>query len=76
MFLVHNEGAKLTASWLNALATALVAAGVFAPGAALTYRLTPMAVDTRFLFAIAFGCFALGAVLHLLGRAFLGRLHE
>jgi hypothetical protein len=26
MFLVHNERAKLTASWLNALATALVTA--------------------------------------------------
>jgi hypothetical protein len=28
---VRNERRKLTASWLNAIATALVAAGVFAP---------------------------------------------
>ena len=76
MFLVHNERTKLTATWLNTLATALVAAGVFAPGAALIYRLTPVAIDSRSLFVIAFGCFALGGALHLLGRAFLGRLNE
>ena len=37
MFLVHNEQTKLTAAWLNTLATALVAAGTFAPFAALFY---------------------------------------
>jgi hypothetical protein len=37
MFLVENERTKLTAGWLNALATALVATGVFAPAAALLY---------------------------------------
>jgi hypothetical protein len=37
MFLVHNERTKLTATWLNTLATALIAAGVFAPAVAALY---------------------------------------
>lgn len=40
MFLIHNEQTKLTANWLNALAAATVAAGVFAPVAALIYGLS------------------------------------
>lgn len=76
MPLVRNEQTKLTASWLNALAAALVAAGVFAPVAALIYGFTPIALDNRYLLVVAFGCFVLGSVLHLLGRAFLGRLRE
>jgi hypothetical protein len=44
MFLVHNERTKLTATWLNALATALIAAGLFAPFAALFYGLTELRV--------------------------------
>ena len=76
MPLVHNEQVKLTANWLSALAAALVAAGVFAPVAALIYGFTPVVMGDRYLFAIAFGCFVLGSVLHLLGRVFLGRLRE
>ncbi|MGH6727089.1 MAG: hypothetical protein ACREB8_11165 [Pseudolabrys sp.] len=76
MFLVQNEQTKLTASLLSALAASLVAAGVFAPAAALLYRLTPLAIDIGYMFAIAFGCFALGAGLHLFARTFLRRLRE
>ena len=76
MFLVHNEQTKLTASWLNSLAAALVAAGVFAPVAALMYRFAPIAIDYRSLVVMALGCFGLGGVLHLLGWAFLRRLRE
>ena len=76
MYLIHNERTKLTAAWLNALATALVAAGAFAPAAALLYRVTPAVIDGRYIFAIALGCFVLGGGLHLLGRAFLGSLRE
>ena len=39
MFLVDNECTKLTASWLNALGIALIAAGAFAPAAAWLYGL-------------------------------------
>ncbi|MDP1604990.1 MAG: hypothetical protein Q8M03_17205 [Legionella sp.] len=76
MFLVHNEQVKLTATWLNTLATAIVAAGVFAPMAALLYQVTPFVLDARTSFAVGFGCFALGGGLHLLGRALLRRLRE
>lgn len=76
MFLVHNERTKLTASWLNALATALLAAGAFAPGAALIYRLTPVGIGPRYMIAVAVGCFIIGGALHLLGRIFLRRLRE
>jgi hypothetical protein len=76
MFLVHNEQTKLTASWLNALATALVAAGFFAPAAAFLYGLSQMPVDRWTMVALALVCFALGGGIHVLGRAVLGRLRE
>jgi len=75
-FLVHNERTKLTATWLNTLATASVAAGVFAPIAALLYQLAPVSMAVRDFIAIGLGCFAIGGALHLLGRASLGRLRE
>ena len=76
MFLVHNERAKLTATWLNALATALVAAGCFAPAAAWLYGLSALPVGPAYLSAIAFACVAAGLGLHLSGLAMLGRLRE
>jgi hypothetical protein len=42
---VRNERRKLTASWLNAIATALMAAGVFAPVASQIYGFGPKRVD-------------------------------
>lgn len=76
MFLVHNERTKLTAAWLNALAAALIAAGVFAPVVALMYGLPQMSADGSRLSLVTLGCIAGGAFLHWLGRALLGRLHE
>ncbi len=76
MFLVRNEQTKLTAAWLSALATALVAAGVFAPGAALIYRLTPVDIGIGYMIAVAAGCFAFGLLLHILSRLSLRRLRN
>ena len=76
MFLVHNERTKLTAGWLNTLATALVAAGTFAPIAALLYGFSNAAVDRSSLTASAGICFIGGIALHLGGRAMLRRLRE
>lgn len=76
MSLVHNERTKLTATWFNTLATAVIAAGVFAPSAALLYGVAPTPSDYRLTYTLAGGCFAFGWVLHLLGRAYLGRLRE
>jgi hypothetical protein len=74
MFLVQNERTKLTATWFNALAAALVAAGVFAPFAAFMYGLSPIPQGGVPLSFIMLGCFAGGVFIHWLGRALLGRL--
>jgi ABC-type xylose transport system permease subunit len=76
MFLVENERVKLTASWLNALATALVAAGAFAPAAAWLYGLSALPIAPAFLSTLAGACLIGGISLHLLGLAILGRLRE
>jgi hypothetical protein len=76
MFLVHNERTKLTAAWLNALATALVAAGFFAPAAALLYGLTRAPVGAGYLVVVAIGCVGLGVFIHVAGILYLGRMRE
>jgi hypothetical protein len=59
---------------LNTLAAAVIAAGLFGPVAALVYQLAPVTIGTGYMIAVAFGCLALGGVLHLLGLVFLRRL--
>jgi hypothetical protein len=76
MHLVHNERTKLTASWLNTLATALVAAGAFAPAAAFLYGLSQPVSGAWAMIVIALACVAAGVGLHVAGRVFLGRLQE
>lgn len=76
MFLVQNERTKLTAAWLNALAAALIAAGVFAPVVALMYGLSQVSADGSRLSMMTLGCLAGGVFIHWLGRAVLGRLRE
>jgi hypothetical protein len=76
VFVVHNERIKLMATWFNALATALIAAGFFGPLAALVYQVVPLNIGAVYLMGIAFGCFVLGIAIHLVGRAVLGRLRE
>jgi hypothetical protein len=41
MSLVHNERVKLTATWLNTLASATATVGVLAPLASIIYGLGP-----------------------------------
>ena len=76
MFLVHNERIKLTASWLSAIGTALVAAGVFAPVAAFMYGLSRPEPPGLPLSVATIACFVVGVALHVLGRLALGRLRE
>ena len=76
MFLVHNERAKLTASWLNAIATALIAAGAFAPAAAWLSGLSVLPIEKVSLSALAFACVAGGVGLHLFALVILRRLRE
>jgi hypothetical protein len=76
MYLIHNERTKLTAAWFSTLATALVAAGVFAPGAALLYGFSQFSIGPGGIIVLALGCLCVGGGIHLLGRAMLGRLRE
>jgi hypothetical protein len=76
MFLVHNERTKLTATWLNTLATALVAAGTVGPFAARLYGFSNAPLDGAYLTISAGICFLGGLSLHLGGILFLRRLRE
>ena len=73
MSVVVNERLKHTASWLNGLATALIAAGAFAPTAALLYGLSTPSMNAGIWIFVAPICVVLGAALHFSGRALLGR---
>lgn len=76
MSLVHNERTKLTANWINGLATAIVTAGVLAPLAAAIYGLSALALPRIYLSLLASACFAIGIAIHFGARAILGRLRE
>jgi hypothetical protein len=76
MHLIHNERTKLTATWFNTLATALVAAGVFAPAAAFIYGFSTLPIGSVYILTPPLICFSLGFAIHYLARALLGRLRE
>ena len=76
MFLVHNERTKLTATWFNGLATALIAAGLFAPLAALFYGLTELRIGVPSIVVMGTVCLGGGGLLHTIGWLLLRRLRE
>jgi hypothetical protein len=76
MNLVYNERIKHLSSWFNALATALLAAGVFAPGAALLYGIADPRIGPAYIIVLGVSCLSGGVGLHFAGRAMLGRLRE
>jgi hypothetical protein len=70
---IHNERTKLTATWLNGLATAATAAGAIAPSAAAFYGISGGQFGWRFVVGtVTWLC--VGLTLHLLARRVLGRL--
>lgn len=72
MTLIHNERIKLSATWLNGLATAAVAVGSIAPSiAAVSGTISPILAGGLALFWLF-----VGAGLHLAARALLGRLKD
>jgi hypothetical protein len=73
---VRNERRKLTASWLNAVATALMAAGVFAPVASQIYGFGSNRTDKSLVLISSVVCVTLSLGLHLIGRQLLGGLEE
>ena len=76
MFLIANERTKLTANWLNALATGIIAAGAFAPMAVSIYGVSHPGLSWLLLSLLSATCFAFGVFLHVLGRLALRRLRE
>jgi hypothetical protein len=73
---VRNEKRKLTASWFNAIATALMAAGGFAPVASQIYGFGSNRVDQTLVLISSVVCVAVSVGLHMVGRQFLGALEE
>ncbi len=73
MDLIFNERLKYTAAWLNALATGLVAAGTFAPAAALLYGLSQPTIGGAYMISLVTACVAFGVGLHPLGVVWLTR---
>jgi hypothetical protein len=73
---VPNERRKLTASWLSAVATALMTAGVFAPAASQIYGFGANRADNTLVFVSSAVCAAVSLGLHLIGRQLLGGLVE
>jgi hypothetical protein len=76
MYLVENERTKLTAPWFNKLATALIAAGAFAPMAAIVIGISAFPISIARVVVLAVGCVAFGTAIHIAGRAILRRLRE
>jgi len=76
MHLVINERIKLTASWFNTLATALVTAGAFAPAAATFYGVSMPAISGGQMLAAVVGCLTVGVGLHVGGLVLLRKLRE
>jgi hypothetical protein len=73
---VRNERRKLTASWCNAIATAIMAAGGFAPVASQIYGFGSNRADQTLVLISSAVCVAVSLVLHLIGRQHLGGLEE
>jgi O-antigen/teichoic acid export membrane protein len=73
---VRNERKKLTATWFNTFATAIMTAGVLAPFASIIYGFGPKEQDPALIFTIVAVCMLVSAGLHFTGRAILGDLEE
>jgi protein-S-isoprenylcysteine O-methyltransferase Ste14 len=76
MSLIENERTKLTANLFNTLAAALVAAGLFAPGAAAAYGISDLRVGSVYVTLLVLVCILGAAILHWVARGHLGRLRE
>jgi hypothetical protein len=70
---VGNERLKLSASYLNGIAVALITAGVFGPIISYTFGIIPNAKPLP-VFIFSAGCFLFSAILHYAARRILGDL--
>jgi hypothetical protein len=74
--LIRNERLKLTANWLNAISTAVMAAGVLGPGAYVLLDLGTKKLDPIYTLRAVLICVVVSVALHAIGRAFLGELQD
>ncbi|ABD87175.1 hypothetical protein [Rhodopseudomonas palustris] len=74
--LVRNERLKLTANWLNTLATAIFAVGGFGPLVSYGFGLVPSSIDRLTVIAAAGTCLVVATTIHLAARGVLGSLSE
>jgi hypothetical protein len=70
----RNECLKLTATWGNTLATAIITVGTFIPIANSIYGFLPPSANLTYVNYGAFGCLVAGLLIHLFGRWILGYL--
>jgi hypothetical protein len=70
---VQDERTKLTATFLNSIATAMVVAGAVVPFAAFTYEL-PGAASGQAIILVGVSWAVAGVIMHLMARRILGRL--
>jgi hypothetical protein len=73
---VRNERRKLTATWFNTVATAIMTAGILTPFASIIYGFGSKEQNPMLIFTIAAVCVLVSGGLHLSGRAILGDLEE
>lgn len=72
---IHSERTKLTATWLNGVAIALMAVGGFAPTISY-FAATVSTPSPGWLTATGAACFLFSTVLHFMARKVLGRLRS
>ena len=73
MDLIANERTKLTANWLNAMASGFVLTGIVGPGVAVAFGLVPN-VPLLTVFASSVIWLLSAISLHIYARVLLGRL--
>lgn len=74
MSLVHNERTKLTATWLNTLASASIAAGGISPLVAILYGFSQPHQEMGITALLSLIWILAGIGLHIVARLVLGRL--
>ena len=72
----RNEQRKLTATYLNTIASAILALGGIAPLAAIVYGNLPISNGVWVLTLILAVCICISLALHFLARALLVRIEE
>jgi hypothetical protein len=69
-----NEHLKLTANWVNTIATATMTVGTFVPAFQWIYGILPKDTDWALVVTLGVICILLGIFIHLMGHLALGGL--